>query len=197
MNIWTLCADDDRKKIEEVIDSGVSPNSADSNGYTPLHAAASYAHTDLLRYLVQKGGNVNIQDNDGDTPLHHVEDLKTAKLLIELGADWKIRNLEGHTAKEMIEEDGEFLDVAQYLRSLIHGSDDENQEEKLELPPGQEIRYEYRDPGDIEIDIDDEKREELRKIVEGETPEEELKNFLQRQIHDQFYSDSPAKKRKD
>jgi hypothetical protein len=197
MNIWTLCADNDRKKIEEAIDSGVSPNSADSNGYTPLHAAASYAHTDLLRYLVQKGGNVNIQDNDGDTPLHHVEDLKTAKLLIELGADWKIRNLEGQTAKEMIEEDGEFLDVAQYLQSLIHGSDNEYQEEKLELPPGQEIRYEYRDPGDIEIDIDDEKREELKKIVEGENPEEELKDFLQRQIHDQFYSDSPAKKRKD
>ncbi len=36
-------------------------NAQDENGYSCLHAAASYGHLDLLRYLVQRGGNVNIR----------------------------------------------------------------------------------------------------------------------------------------
>lgn len=193
MNIWTLCADDNRPKIEQLLASGVSPNAADQNGYTPLHAAASYGNRDLLKLLVSKGGDVNIRDNDGDAPLHHVEDLETAKLLIELGADWKIRNNDGQTAKEVIEEDGEFIEVAEYLESLVHGAPAPS--EKLTLPEGQAIRYEYQDPGDIEIQIDDEQRLELKRIVEGENPEEDLKEFLQRKVHEQFYTESSKKHR--
>lgn len=203
MNIWTLCADDDRSKIEQLLNKGTSPNAKDANGYTPLHAAASYAHIELLKLLVLKGGDVNVQDSDGDTPLHHVEDVATAKVLVEeLGADYKIRNSEGQTAKELIEDDGEFLDVAEYLQSLVHGgvphAHSPVDDAQLQLPDGQQIRYEYMSPGDIEIEIDDDKRQQLRQIVEGDNPEEKLKDFLQKQVAEQFYNESPkSKKRRD
>ena len=47
-----------REFLEE---GGMDVNAQDENGYSCLHAAASYGHLDLLRYLVQRGGNVNIR----------------------------------------------------------------------------------------------------------------------------------------
>ena len=37
------------------------------------HAAASWGHGELLRYLLENGGDANIGDSDGDTPLHVCE----------------------------------------------------------------------------------------------------------------------------
>ncbi|CAE7823201.1 unnamed protein product, partial [Symbiodinium sp. CCMP2456] len=62
--------------------SGFSPGSQDENGYTPVMAAASWGHVDLLRILLQRDASaVNVADSDGDTPLHHVAQA------IELEAD--------------------------------------------------------------------------------------------------------------
>lgn len=46
--------------------TGTSPNAADENTYTPMHAAASWGHVEVLRYLQQKGGNINLTDEDGE-----------------------------------------------------------------------------------------------------------------------------------
>jgi len=64
---------------------------------TPLHAAASWAHPDILRYLVQKGGNINTTDEDGETSLYVVETTEMAALVIELGGDPRWKNAEGVT----------------------------------------------------------------------------------------------------
>jgi len=74
-----------------------------------MHAAASYAQLDVLAYLVQQGntrirarshpltivslgGDVNITDEDGDTPLYTVENIDTARWLIDHGAVIDRRN---------------------------------------------------------------------------------------------------------
>jgi ankyrin repeat protein len=61
------------------------------------HAAASYAHLDLLEYLLSIGGDINITDNDGETPLFTVESIETARHLISKGADISLRNHDGLT----------------------------------------------------------------------------------------------------
>jgi len=73
----------------------LSPNIADPNSYTPMHAAASYAHTDILEYLISVGGDINLRDDDGDTPLYVVESLEMAMWMIERGAEWGVVNEEG------------------------------------------------------------------------------------------------------
>jgi hypothetical protein len=60
-----------------------------------MHAAASYAHTDLLEYLISVGGDVNLRDDDGDTPLYVVESVEMARWLVERGADVGVVNEEG------------------------------------------------------------------------------------------------------
>lgn len=62
-----------------------------------MHAAASYAHLELLNYLLSVGGDVNLTDDDGDTPLYTCESVEAARWLVEHGADAGHKNEEGMT----------------------------------------------------------------------------------------------------
>ena len=48
----------------------------DSNGRTPLHAAAFEGHEAAAKALIKAGANVNAKDNDGWTPLDWAESKK-------------------------------------------------------------------------------------------------------------------------
>lgn len=110
-NIWIAAADNDIEYVQKAISSGSNTaNDKDNNGYTPIHAAVSYGHIELLRYLISQGGNINITDNDGDTPLHSVESLIVARVLIEeLNADWHLRNASGQSVSIIISKPHNFL----------------------------------------------------------------------------------------
>eukprot|EP00933_Yihiella_yeosuensis_P029908 TRINITY_DN23557_c0_g1_i1.p1 TRINITY_DN23557_c0_g1~~TRINITY_DN23557_c0_g1_i1.p1 ORF type:complete len:170 (-),score=36.88 TRINITY_DN23557_c0_g1_i1:461-970(-) len=106
-NIWTAAGDGNIERVEELMRTeGLSPTSADENGYTPIHAAASWGHLELLdKLLARDSGAVNVRDSDGDTALHHLavselssRDLKQVmEVLIRHGADPSIRNKEDQT----------------------------------------------------------------------------------------------------
>lgn len=116
-NIWTAASEGDAARVAELVESGqstappaarappdptpagLSPSIPDENTYTPLHAAASYSHTDILRYLVSKGGDINTVDGDGETPLFLVETAETARVVVELGGDPRWKNVEGMTVR--------------------------------------------------------------------------------------------------
>lgn len=90
----------------------------DEHGYSLIHAAASYNHLDLLRALVEEFKvDVNLRDEDEETALFVVETVDAAKVLVEeLGADLMIKGSEGYSASQKIAEEGDFPDVAEYLR---------------------------------------------------------------------------------
>ncbi|KZO91590.1 ankyrin [Calocera viscosa TUFC12733] len=116
-NIWVAAGDGDLERVQvRALEKGIAPNVPDQNTYTPMHAAASYGHLHILDYLISQGGDVNVLDEDGDSPLYTVEDVQTARYLVEKGAAWDMRNEEGVTPAEALEED--FPDVSAYLRSL-------------------------------------------------------------------------------
>ncbi|VDB88420.1 unnamed protein product [Peniophora sp. CBMAI 1063] len=116
-NIWVAAGDGDLARVQHLVEvEGLSPNAPDPHTYTPMHAAASYGHLDLLEYLVSHGGNVNVTDEDGDTPLYTVENVETATWLVQHGATVERQNSEGISPAEHLDED--FPDVASYLRSL-------------------------------------------------------------------------------
>lgn len=196
-NIWVAAADNQVKIVESYLDSGdFTPNSKDPNGYTPIHAAASYGHIGLLKLLINRGGNINIQDSEGDAPLHHVEDLKTAKVMVEeLKADWKIKNNEGQIPAEYIEEDDEFPELARYLRSLSHDqpqSANASGDEMLASLPapgnidGHQIRYtmENEVPSQEDSIDDEERRKKIELILNSENPEEALRDLVRSAVHE-------------
>lgn len=211
-NIWVAAADDQRAVVEQHISSGsFTPNSKDPNGYTPMHAAASYGHIDLLKYLVSKGGDINITDAEGDTPLHHVEDVTTARFVVEeLKANYKVKNADGLTAAEYIEEEDDFPDVAAYLRSLAHDKPEDGVTEANEfvtsLPApgtvdGHQIRYTMEENAQDDSPELAERRKKIAAILDGENPEEALRELVQNAVLEGLAgfreeSSEPAKKRR-
>ncbi|CAK7895161.1 hypothetical protein CAAN1_10S02124 [[Candida] anglica] len=200
-NIWVAAADNEVEIVKKHLDAGFSGNSKDPNGYTPIHAAASYGHLELLKLLISKGGDINIQDNEGDTPLHHVEELRVAKTMVEeLGADWKIKNNDNQTPAEYIEEEDEFPELSQYLRSLAHDKPEVGSSSSVDadflasLPSpgtvdGHQIRYTMEsEPQGEEIGInimgDEEKRKKIEEILNSENPEEGLRELISNAVAD-------------
>ncbi|KAI9782715.1 MAG: hypothetical protein M1839_004703 [Geoglossum umbratile] len=117
-NPFLLAADNPDLLLTHLATHPTLARSQDSTGYSLLHAAASYNRTPLLRALTQTYQlPLNILDNDGETALFVAETVSVAKCLIEeLGADWRIKNNEGQTAREKIEEEGEWVGVVAYLK---------------------------------------------------------------------------------
>eukprot|EP00931_Biecheleriopsis_adriatica_P106108 TRINITY_DN80621_c0_g1_i1.p1 TRINITY_DN80621_c0_g1~~TRINITY_DN80621_c0_g1_i1.p1 ORF type:complete len:213 (-),score=65.10 TRINITY_DN80621_c0_g1_i1:86-724(-) len=107
-NLWTAASDGDIARVDELLAlEGFTPSSKDENGYTPVMAAASWGHVDLLRLLLQRdSAAANVGDEDGDAPLHHVaqatelevEQLRPViEVLLSSRADPNLKNSEGKT----------------------------------------------------------------------------------------------------
>lgn len=112
----------------------------------------------------------------------------------ELHADWKLKNADGQTAADYIQEEDEFPDLAIYLKSLAHdqptakGSD--SLLESLPAPgviDGHQIRYTMEnEPQGNEIGInlmgDEERRKKMEEILNSENPEEGLRELVQNAV---------------
>ncbi|BFZ64817.1 hypothetical protein YB2330_005970 [Saitoella coloradoensis] len=121
-NIWIAASEGKTDKVLAFLaaDPTLGPSVSDFSGYTPIHAAASYNHVDLLKQLLSlPGANPNAGDSDGDTPLYVCETVECAQLLLEAGADPSWRNKEGKSVLEHFEEEGDALAVADYLYSVL------------------------------------------------------------------------------
>ncbi|KAK0193726.1 ankyrin repeat-containing domain protein [Armillaria mellea] len=116
-NIWIAAGDGDLARVEELVLAGTLPNIQDEFTYTPMHAAASYGHIHVLEFLLAHGGDVNITDDDGETPLYVVEDVVTARWLIDHGAVIDRTNNEGVSPIESLAED--FPQVSEFLQAEI------------------------------------------------------------------------------
>ncbi|KAI0489945.1 ankyrin repeat-containing protein [Xylaria cf. heliscus] len=144
-NPFLLAADNSPALLPLLRDNPTLASQQDEHGYSLIHAAASYNHLDLLRALVQEFKvDVNLRDEDEETALFVVETVDAAKVLVEeLGAEVMITGTDGYTARQKIIEEGEFPDVAEYLklkeaeraRDLLNGANGEHVHDSRDMPP--------------------------------------------------------------
>ncbi|KAK9465537.1 ankyrin repeat-containing domain protein [Lipomyces arxii] len=191
-NLWIAASDNNLTVVRSLIDSKVhTANDKDHYGYTPIHAAASYSHLNLLRYLASAGGDVNITDQDGETPLFVVETVDAAKVLVEeLHADWQHKNVEGLTAREKFEaeaeEDDEPLEeVVAYLKSLEGESDIVKElEEKIKeaLPDGTNIQMKVADVDNSDDALFTERRKKIEQMLKDGGSESDIRNLVEEAV---------------
>ncbi|XP_054775822.1 uncharacterized protein LOC129284383 [Prosopis cineraria] len=75
-------------------------NSADEEGWAPIHSAASIGNLEIVETLLDKGADVNLQNNGGRTALHYAASkgwLKIAEILISHGAKINVKDKVGST----------------------------------------------------------------------------------------------------
>ena len=101
-----LAAEGDLIGIEEVV--GKDPSlvlSSDKDGMTCLHWASDRGHSEMVRFLVEKGSAVNAQDHCGNTALHiavMAGQKEVVRLLLDAKADITLMNAEGETSAALI-----------------------------------------------------------------------------------------------
>lgn len=132
-NLWTAASDGDVARVQELMagDAQLGPTTPDEQGYTAVHAAASWGHVELLKVLLSHDNSelanaANVRDNDGDTPLHHlavseltkVELKPVISLLLSCRADSTVRNKEEKTCLDAALEDAAADTEATMVREL-------------------------------------------------------------------------------
>ncbi|KAL8651048.1 MAG: hypothetical protein Q9226_004881 [Calogaya cf. arnoldii] len=197
-NVFILASDNSPQLLPLLRSKPSIASSQDEHGYSLLHAAASYNHHDLLRTLIRDYHvDVNIKDEDGETPLFVTETVDTAKLLIEeLNCDTSLQNDEGSTAEEKIRTEGEFVTVADYLKTVrtrttndSSTTDESNrtgrqEEESLPpLPPNVTVNMGTTTEDEVPEDVDPAFRariEELasREDFQGEEGQKQLRELV-------------------
>lgn len=76
--------------MSRLLNYGVSPNSPDSDGRTPLHHAACRGYTEMVQLLLENGADPNQRDCIGNTPLHLAavtSKISVVTLLLKAGTD--------------------------------------------------------------------------------------------------------------
>ncbi|KAA8912691.1 hypothetical protein TRICI_003409 [Trichomonascus ciferrii] len=190
-NIWIAASDGNVEKVKEYISKGQGPNDKDVNGYTCMHAAVSYGHRELLDYLISVGGDINVSDEDGDRPLHVVESLDMAKYAVEeYKADYRAKNSDGQTPLQKIEEEDEFPELIEYLKTLTPDlvSDDKPKndldEQLPDLPASSTVTYSYEN--EVQGNVDEAQRRRIEQIIHSENPQEGMIEYLRQAVHTQM-----------
>lgn len=97
--------------IDLLLNRGANVDIRDNAGNTPLHCAAYYGKLDVVNRMAGKLININAVNDRGWTPLmeasygfRYTDCVGVVRQLLELGADFAIKDKEGKTALDIAEE---------------------------------------------------------------------------------------------
>lgn len=95
------------KSIPVLVQAGQPVNVVDSEGRTPLHAAARNGRLDVINELIRSGASVFAADKKGRTPLHLAvlgRSTEVVDALLAAGAPRTVRDQDGNTPRDLYQE---------------------------------------------------------------------------------------------
>ncbi|XP_021774971.1 acyl-CoA-binding domain-containing protein 1-like [Chenopodium quinoa] len=105
--IHAFAREGDVENLLRCIENGISPNSKDSEGRTPLHWAVDRGHLPVIDLLYSKDADVNAKDNEGQTALHYAvvcDREAIAEYLVKHNADVDIKDNDSASPNELCEK---------------------------------------------------------------------------------------------
>ncbi|MBX7218497.1 MAG: ankyrin repeat domain-containing protein [Blastocatellia bacterium] len=81
---------------EYLLSKGANPFHQDSVGRTALMRAVRWGNIEQIHCLIRWGANVNARDKKGRTPIMYSMDAKVQQLLLDLGADPNLKDIQGY-----------------------------------------------------------------------------------------------------
>uniref|UniRef100_A0A0N4ZX42 Osteoclast-stimulating factor 1 n=1 Tax=Parastrongyloides trichosuri TaxID=131310 RepID=A0A0N4ZX42_PARTI len=104
------------KFVKECLDNGVSPNSLDKSGATPLFWACHSGFVDIVKLLLSlKNIDINNKNKMGDTALHAAAWKgrgEIVELLVEAGADVNLKNDDKNKPVDLAKD----IEIAAFLK---------------------------------------------------------------------------------
>lgn len=145
--------DEDRAEVERLLNAGADIDSVDQSGRvfprTALNQAACTGRLEILRVLVEHGGDVNAAVPDSTAPLAHIvhrRDPEIVRLMLERGADPDAPDASGEPALMRAVMPGN----AEVVRLLLeYGADPDALDDKGDRPLHWAARNEMR--GCVEV----------------------------------------------
>ncbi|MBU1834062.1 MAG: ankyrin repeat domain-containing protein [Gammaproteobacteria bacterium] len=108
------------RKARRLVRKGADVNHIDAAGETPLHGAAAWGHSSIIRFLLSVGArhDIKAKNTNNMTPLHWAarSDLKSVKLLLKAGAEKEAKDAQGNTAYDIAKKH-ERPEIAAFLAS--------------------------------------------------------------------------------
>ena len=97
--IHSIIQDGDSKKARQLIKANPKLiKSTDDSQRTPLHLAARFGGTDLVKFLIDSGADLDARSYNSFTPLHVCSTAPVARLLVKSGADTTLIDSWGKTS---------------------------------------------------------------------------------------------------
>ncbi|CDW84156.1 protein kinase domain containing protein [Stylonychia lemnae] len=113
--LWVAAEVGDQQVILKILkslsqsQSQLQINCTNSDGWTPLHVAASEGHTHIVDILIQQGANIECKTKSNRTPLHIAcirGNLGVVQILVLAGSDTNAKDVDGNTPAHFCAEYG-------------------------------------------------------------------------------------------
>ena len=108
------------RTVQVLLQNEAYSNKENGNAWLPLHSAAKGDHTEVLKFLLKRDGNVLAVTNLETTVLHLATTLDLVMTLVDHGAKIQAKDIFGRTPLHVAAEKGQ-TDTVNYL--LDHGAD--------------------------------------------------------------------------
>jgi ankyrin repeat protein len=101
LSLIKAAENNDRDKLNQLVNAGVDPNTFGKEGMTPLFWLLGHQNKKAMKALLAAGADPNLKNSEGDSPMYlasGAEDTELMKILLDKGGDPTIKNDVGEPA---------------------------------------------------------------------------------------------------
>ena len=102
--LWNGGHKDAQKAIEIMKEDPSWVNKRDSDRRTPLHVAARFNHSGVVKWLLENGADVNAQAYNRFTPLHLTKNPEIVKLILGKNPNLTLKSVSGTVLQQAIDD---------------------------------------------------------------------------------------------